>query len=156
MNLGQAQVRLPTLADINDRLKESMLEAETRAISKLLEKIAEGEGLSLNDLKKKYLRSSAEDPTKKRKVIDSSTRCLAKISGSGRCSRKRKTEYYCGGHIDKRPHGEYMDDLDGSSSEHSLSSYGSTISSGSSGSSGSAGAQARYKPMVHVKLKNND
>jgi hypothetical protein len=112
MDFEQTQVKIPTLSEFNEKIK-SLLNSKIRfALLHLIEKISEGENISHDYLISKYgniIQEITLEPItrKKTRILSSDIRCLAKISGNRRCSRKRKNELYCGGHIERRPHGEF-------------------------------------------------
>ena len=114
MDYENTQIRFPTLSEFNENLKSSIDDSIRKIILKLLHSIAQGEDLSVDYLISTYgniLDNITIDSVvrKQRKTIPSDNRCLAKINNNRQCSRKRKGVQYCGGHIERRPHGEFND-----------------------------------------------
>lgn len=113
MDFEHIQTRLPSLNEVNEQLQACINESTHTVVQRLLHQIAANENLSYDYLNEKYGNVSesisVNGSTKKPRVpISSGTRCLAKISNNGRCSRSRKGKgMYCGGHAVKRPHGEF-------------------------------------------------
>lgn len=165
MDFEQTQVRLPTLSEFNDKLKQSIDATVRKLALRLMDNIAKGEDLSLEYLMTKYgnvLDNISVEPVakKQRKTIVSSSRCLAKINGDGRCSRKRKGELFCGGHTERRPHGEfteeeaeYMERSDLDDSISSLNSNTDSNRSNDSNISNASGASNASKKSVIVKKR---
>lgn len=159
MDFEQTQVRLPTLSEFNDKIKQSIDATVKKLVMRLMDNIAQGEDLSLEYLLTKYgkiLNDISVEPVtrKQRKIIESKDRCLAKINGSGRCSRKRKDKLYCGGHAERRPHGEFtVDDVcidtDNSNIDDSTNSIESEVDSNHSNASNASNASK--KSIVAVK-----
>lgn len=117
MDYSQSVVRLPTLCDINDHLTECIKEQVKKQVALLMIRIAKGEDLSIDYLREKYEdntdnMSSICIPRKPRKTVPHIERCMARIAGGKRCSRRRRGEaaFYCGGHVNTRPYGDFNED----------------------------------------------
>jgi len=163
MDFEQTQVRFPTLSEFNDKLKLSVDATVRKLAMRLMDSIAKGEDMSLEYLLTKYgnvLDNITVEPVakKQRKTIPSNIRCLAKINGNGRCSRKRKDVSYCGGHNERRPHGEFSEEeaelLEKSDLDDSISSIDSNTESNRSNSSNESNTSKKCVVIIKKKVKS--
>jgi hypothetical protein len=112
MDIGEIELRLPTVTDINDQLVEFVKDYVMKKTSNVLVKISQQENLPRDRLMQYVHNIDFEDistsvNTKRpRKKVDVKDRCLAKTSKGCQCTRKRKNDLYCGSHENSRPYGE--------------------------------------------------
>ena len=129
MDIGEIPVHLPTLSAINDQLINLMKDQYLKHLDMVLQDISETRGIPKDQLTEKYMTdtefgnfgSVSVAPKKSRRKLDPKIRCCARTSNRTRCSRKRKTERFCGSHEHSRPYGEVEDEEDDESSTSSAS-----------------------------------
>ena len=112
MDIGEIELRLPTVTDVNDQLVEFIKDYVKKKTSNVLVKISQQENLPRDKLMCYVHEIDFEDVStsintkRPRKKVDNKDRCLAKTSKGCQCTRKRKTSNYCGSHENSRPYGE--------------------------------------------------
>lgn len=120
MDIGELQLRLPTVSEINEQLVEFTKEYVKQKVSEIITEISASENLPRDKLML-YIRrinfddisSTVSSVKRPRKKVDSKHRCRALTSKRDRCTRKRKDSLlYCGSHESSRPNGEISDDDD--------------------------------------------
>jgi len=104
MDVGQISVFLPSVSFINEQITKMADVLLLERLEQILIDIAESEQIPQDKLLVKYLHTAGNDKSKK--GLLQSMRCQAKISDGGQCTRKRKTERFCGGHENSRHFGE--------------------------------------------------
>jgi hypothetical protein len=118
MDISQFEVRIPSISDLNQHITECIKKEVNKQMDAFLYRVAQGEDLSFDTLKDKYMKSaqssahfttdmdSATTKDSKKKITDEE-QCRARVSTGKRCSRRCKgKDTYCGGHINARPYGE--------------------------------------------------
>lgn len=120
MDIGEHSISLPTLTEINDQV-DGLIRRTTRMhLEALILRISDGEKIPIKHLMDKYLpetgdvtpslevpSNSVSSATKQqRKLPADDDRCMANISNGTRCTRKKKTERFCGSHSTSRKYGE--------------------------------------------------
>lgn len=120
MDIGELQLRLPTVSEINEQLVEFTKEYVKQKVSEIITEISANENLPRDKLML-YIRrinfddisSTVSSVKRPRKKLDSKHRCRALTSKRDRCTRKRKDDLlYCGSHESSRPNGEISDNDD--------------------------------------------
>ena len=111
MDISQVEVRIPSLSDLNTQISECVRKEVRKQLEGLLHHLAQGENLSIDYLKDKYLRltevESLAVTKQSKKKISCDEQCRARVSTGKRCSRRcKQPDTYCGGHINSRPYGE--------------------------------------------------
>ncbi len=124
MDVGEIAVYLQSIGSVNEQLVKIIKDQCRKHLEIILADVSETTGVSLSELREKYLCdieigefSSASVLTKSRKKINTAIRCCARTSKGGRCTRKRKTERFCGSHEHSRPYGEITNDDESSLTE---------------------------------------
>lgn len=152
MDIGELELRIPTVSEINEHMVEFTKEYVKLKIAEILTEISADENLPRDKLML-YIRkinfddiSSTVNTVKRpRKKIDSKDRCKAKTSKGDQCTRKRRDDMlYCGSHETSRPYGE-VDDV-GPSPDPSRSSSPSPKTK----------TQSRSKPIIKMKQPKPD
>ena len=117
MDVGELELRLPTVSEINEQMVEFIKDYVLRKSVDLLTRVSVDEHLPcdklmayLQDMDFDDIASTISSSRKPRKQISSEDRCCAKTSKGERCTRKRKTDRYCGSHCNSRPYGEIGDE----------------------------------------------
>jgi hypothetical protein len=113
MEIGELELRIPTVSEINEQMVEFTKEYVRQKVSEVVTEISSDENLPRDKLMM-YVRkinfddiSSTIFSKKPRKKIESEDRCRAKTSKGDRCTRKRKNPIlFCGSHETSRPYGE--------------------------------------------------
>jgi hypothetical protein len=117
MDIGELELRIPTVSEINDQLVDFIKEYTKQKVADILTEISSDEQLPRDKLML-YIRklnfddlATISNVKKPRKSICTKDRCHAKTSKGERCTRKRKDELpYCGSHESSRPYGEVDED----------------------------------------------
>jgi hypothetical protein len=122
MDISQVEVRIPSLSELNTQISECIRKEVRKQLEGLLHHLAQGENLSIDYLKDKYLHLTEVDQitvTKQtKKKISCDEQCRARVSTNKRCSRRcKQPATYCGGHINSRPYGELEEDDEESDSD---------------------------------------
>ncbi len=109
MDISPLEVRIPSISDLNQHISDCIKKEVRKHVDAFVHRVAQGEDLSYDVLKDKYLKFTDSDAvefvTKKR--IQEEEQCLARVSSGKRCSRRCKDgKKYCGGHFNTRPYGE--------------------------------------------------
>jgi hypothetical protein len=110
MDISQFEVRIPSLSELNTHIADTIKKEVRKQMELLIMRIAQGEDLSLDKLKERYLSVSDIDTSvvhkQEKKTINAEDQCRAKVSTGAQCSRRCKNpSEYCGGHINSRPYG---------------------------------------------------
>jgi hypothetical protein len=111
MDISQFEVRVPTISDLNQQISECIKKEVRKQIDSFLHRVAQGEDMSYDMLKDKYLKSTEIDTVsiskEPKKRINDEEQCHARVSTGKRCSRRCKgSDDYCGGHLNARPYGQ--------------------------------------------------
>ncbi len=120
MDISQVEVRIPSITDLNQHISDTIKKEVRKQMEAFLRKVAQGEDLSFDKLKDKYMSSVAGSgagvpgsgeaelsATTSKKKISEDEMCRARVSTGKRCSRRcRLPDIYCGGHLNARPYGE--------------------------------------------------
>ena len=114
MDISQVEVRIPSIVDLNQNISDCIKTEVRKQMETLLHRIAQGEDLSFDTLKEKYMKTTSSSSTHActpttsiKKQIQDEEQCRARVSTGNRCSRRCKnSDSYCGGHINARPYGE--------------------------------------------------
>jgi hypothetical protein len=122
MDISQVEVRIPSLSDLNAQISECIRKEVRKQMESLLHHLAQGENLSIDYLKEKYLRltdvENVSVSKQAKKKINGDEQCRARVSTGKRCSRRcKQPDVYCGGHINSRPYGETEEADEDSESE---------------------------------------
>lgn len=165
MDIGELELRVPTVTEINEQLVEFVKEYVRKKASETLTQIASDENLPRDRLMTYIRKINFDDITstivaikKPRKTVESKERCRARTSKGDRCTRKRKDMLlFCGSHETSLPYGQVDSD------EESMST-GSTGSTGSAeeglrsehnGQPPNTKCRERAKPVIKVKGAGN-
>ena len=111
MDIGEIEVRIPSVSDINDQITEFVKDYVCKKTSSVLIKVSQEHNLPRDKLMSYIHQIEFDDISttlsakRPRKKVETKDRCLAKTSKGGQCTRKRKTDYYCGSHENSRPYG---------------------------------------------------
>lgn len=124
MDISQVEARIPSLSDLNTQISECIRREVRKQLEGLLHHLAQGENLSIDYLKDKYLHLTEVDgltvTKQSKKKISCDEQCRARVSTGKRCSRRcKQPETYCGGHINSRPYGEIENDAGDADAEGS-------------------------------------
>lgn len=145
MDIGELELRIPTVSEINEQMVEFVKEYVKQKVADILTEVASDENLPRDKLMM-YVRkinfddisSTINSVKRPRKKVDSYDRCRAKTSKGDRCTRKRKdTLLFCGSHETSRSYGE-IDSDDESESINTESPI----------------PKERTKPIIKVKTKS--
>jgi hypothetical protein len=129
MDIGELELRVPTVSEINEQMVEFTKEYVRQKVAEILTEVASDENLPRDKLMM-YIRkinfddvSSTINAVKRpRKKVESKDRCRAKTSKAVRCTRKKKDILmFCGSHETSRPYGEIGDSDDESLGLNSVS-----------------------------------
>lgn len=138
MDIGELELRIPTVSEINENMVEFTKDYVKQKIAEILTLISADENIPRDRLML-YIRkinfddiSSTVNTVKRpRKKIDPKDRCRANTSKGDQCTRKRRDDLlYCGSHETSRPYGEI---------EHGDSELNES--------------QSKSKPVIRVKPK---
>lgn len=154
MDIGELQLRLPTVTEINEQLVEFTKEYVKQKVSEIITEISADENLPRDKLML-YIRrinfddisSTVSSVKRPRKKVESRNRCRALTSKRDRCTRKRKDGLlYCGSHESSRPNGDIADSDDNDDTDDdSLSSRDDATT-----------LVVRSKPTIKVKAKTKE
>lgn len=154
MDIGEITTHLPSLSAINDQLSLIIQAQVKKQLKVILANIAINLNIPLEDLNSQYLSNiefnDLNSPIllkKKRKNLESNIRCKAKTSKNKRCTRKKKTNSFCGSHEHARPYGQLFD------SDHSNSNSNSNSDSNSDVEDDSDSLFTKKKPTIIIKTK---
>lgn len=114
MDIGELELCIPTVSEINKQIVEFTKDYVKKKVSEILNELASDEGLPRDRLMMYVRKINFDDITatvsatkKPRKKVDSKDQCKAKTCKGDQCSRTRKDDLdYCGSHETSRPHGE--------------------------------------------------
>lgn len=114
MDIGELELRIPTVSEINEQIVEFIKEYVRQKVSEILTEVASVENLPRDKLMLYVRRINFDDVSstinsvkRPRKKVESGDRCCAKTSKGDRCTRKRKDLLlFCGSHETSRPYGE--------------------------------------------------
>ena len=120
MDISQVEVRIPSITDLNQHISDTIKKEVRKQMEAFLHKVAQGEDLSFDTLKDKYMSSiatttadAAVASASNKKKISEDEMCRARVSTGKRCSRRcRVPDIYCGGHLNARPYGELNKKID--------------------------------------------
>lgn len=119
MDIGELELRIPTVSEINEQLVEFIKEYTKQKVADILTEVASSEQLPRDKLMMYIRKLNFDDLVtlnglkKTRKVLSTKDRCFAKTSKGERCTRKRKDDLpYCGSHESSRPYGDAVDEDD--------------------------------------------
>ena len=114
MDIGEIELRIPTISDINEQMVEFTKEYVRKKISEVLTELSVDEQLPRDQLMRYIHNINFDDISltinsmkRPRKKVDTRERCRAQTSKGERCTRKRKDMLeFCGSHESSRPYGE--------------------------------------------------
>lgn len=120
MDIGELELRIPTVSEINEQIVEFTKEYVKKKVSEVLTEISADENLPRDKLmmyvrkiKFEDISSTINAAKRPRKKVESKERCRAKTSKGDRCTRKRKELLvFCGSHESSRPYGEVAESDD--------------------------------------------
>jgi hypothetical protein len=118
MDIGELDIRIPTVSEINGQIVDFVKEYVKQKVSEVLSAVASDENLPrdklmayVRDIQFDDILSTLNSVKKPRKRVESRERCRAKTCKGDRCTRKRKDDMeYCGSHESSRPYGVVEDE----------------------------------------------
>lgn len=118
MDIGEIELRIPTVSEINEQMVEFTKEYVRQKVSEVLTELSVDEQLPRDRLMRYIHTINFDDISltinsmkRPRKKIDTRERCQAKTSKGDQCTRKRKDlVQFCGSHESSRPYGEIKGD----------------------------------------------
>lgn len=147
MDIGEITAFLPSVSAINEQILQLAKDQCRKHLETILQDIAETTNLPLASLREKYLSeldfgdfSNLSVAPKFRKKVDSKSRCCACTSKGARCTRKRKSEKFCGSHEHSRPYGVIANEDD--------------VSEEGSDASTAITATSKCRPLVKARAKS--
>lgn len=112
MDIGETEIRIPSLSVMNSQMVELIKEQVVNHLTKILTLVADEEQIPREQLLKHLANLDINEANstislskKSRKEIDPAQRCHAITSKGKRCTRKKKEGIYCGSHSHTRPYG---------------------------------------------------